>query len=168
MGICASCKAIKFGGIKVDGARYCNDACYQNALFRQEMLALPDDILQPMLAQMHAKDCPKCKRHGPVDIHSSFMLYSIIIISRHSATHQLCCKACGVKAQLGAALFSALCGWRSISGVLMTPFVILFNLWGIFLGPDGKTPSKQLGQLVARQLVQTNRDLKARPAAFGQ
>lgn len=168
MAICANCNSIIVGGKKVGKRRYCNDACVEAGSFRADMDTIPADILEPMVDQAYRQDCPKCHKPGPVDIHKSYMIYSVVIFTRWSTKPQVCCKSCALKSQAGAVLFSSLCGWWGIPfGILGTPFVLIANFVSMIKSGTGKVPSKALRELVSANLVQAQRDLQARDAALG-
>jgi hypothetical protein len=84
-----------------------------------------------------------------VDVHTSYLVISIIVITSSRSRPQVSCRSCGIKAKLGGALLSGLFGWWSIPyGIILTPFYITRNLVSIFLPPDPTQPSAKLEQLV--------------------
>ena len=63
-------------------------------------------------------------------------------------------RSCGIKAQLGSALFSLFLGWWGFPwGFVMTPIQIVRNLVGLAKGPDPAQPSEQLHRMVRIQMA---------------
>ena len=154
-----------FGGKKMGAKSFCSDRCYKVGL-SQQTESIPEDILAPMMAQAHEQNCPKCQGHGPVDIHMSHKIWSMLILTRWYSVPQLSCKSCATKAQIGGLVFSAICGWWGFPwGLVMTPVQIFRNIGGIAGGPDPKTPSPALRDLVSANILNAHRQIQAQQAA---
>src|SRR6516165_3067358 len=69
---------------------------------------------QRILHEVHQGKCPICKGAGPVDVHRAHLAWSIFLVPFWSRMTQVCCRACGIRLQLGGIAFS-----------------VLFGLWGI-------------------------------------
>jgi len=67
-----------------------------------------------------------------VDLHTSYKVWSAVLVTRWSSHPQISCRACGVKAKLEGLLFSAFLGWWGIPwGPLLTPIQLGRNLVGL-------------------------------------
>ena len=62
-----------------------------------------------------------------------------------SSKPHICCRSCGNKTRMGAALFSLLFGWWGVPwGFIMTPVQVVKNVAGIMRGSDHPGPSDEL------------------------
>ena len=149
---------IFFGGVRQDGRRFCNNKCYQEGYLLPMSNEVPADVVQQQIDTVHQGNCPKCRGRGPVDVHTSYKVYSLIYITRWSSMPQISCQSCGRNKQLLMAGFCLLFGWWGIpSGLILTPVQITRNLMGVFSPPDPRRPSALLEKLirlhVARQVL---------------
>lgn len=155
MARCSYCGTlILFGGKRAGALRFCCDTCYEN----RTLLSLADQISEVTVFQqvikVHSGNCPLCRGPGPVDVHVSHKVWSAILLTSWSSEPQISCRACGMKSQLGNALFSALVGWWGFPwGFVMTPIQVVRNFFGILRGPDPSEPSRTLHTLVRRMLA---------------
>jgi hypothetical protein len=107
------------------------------------------DKIGEQVHSIHQGRCPQCGGPGPVDIHTSYQVWSAIFFASWRKQQELCCKSCGVASQVGGVLFCLLLGWWGFPfGLIMTPVQIMRNLWAIFFGPDPRYPSKNLRKRV--------------------
>ena len=114
----------------------------------------PEELIQKQVLAVHQGDCPKCGRPGPVDVHVSHRVWSAIHVTSWKSRPQVSCRACGIKAQLGDALFSLLLGWWGVPfGLLWTPVQIARNVLGMVNGPDPNVPSPLLEQVVRQGIA---------------
>jgi len=144
---------ILFGGQKTGTLRYCNARCASSGTLVQTSMQLPGPLVQQQTLAVHKGSCPKCKGSGPVDVHTSYRVWSFVLFTRWSSHPQVCCRACGARAQLGGALLSVLAGWWGIPwGLIMTPIQIGKNIIGMVSPPDSTKPSPQLERLVRLNL----------------
>lgn len=115
---------------------------------------VPADLVSQHVMAVHQGACPKCKGPGPVDIHTSHFVWSILVLTSWNSSPQLCCRSCGTKAKLGGALISGLVGWWGFPwGIIVTPIQIARNAYGLFSGPDPQKPSDQLQQMIRLNLA---------------
>lgn len=154
----ASCNycgaAILFGGTQVGHLRFCTDRCAQQGGLLQIADQVPPDLLREEVAEVHSGNCPKCRRPGPVDVHTSYSVWSALVITRWSSIPKMCCRACAVKSHLGHALLSLCFGWWGFPwGLIFTPVQVVRNIIAIFGGPDPTKPSPQLVNFVRIQLA---------------
>jgi len=168
MATCDYCNSgILFGGIKQGGQRFCNNKCYQNGFLLSASKQVPDAIVSQQIDQLHQGQCPKCQGRGPVDVHTSYQVFSLLILTRWSSKPQISCRPCGVKSQIGSALTSLLFGWWGFPwGLIFTPVQVTRNIIGIVSAPNTMRPSLMLEKFVrlhiAEKLVAQN---QAMPSA---
>lgn len=155
MAKCDSCGTfIVFGGVKSEGYRYCNDGCAQRGQAQQLTNAVPQELLERYIREVHHGNCPKCGGPGPIDVHTSHTCWSVLVMTSMNSKPQVCCRSCGVKSQIGATCTSALLGWWGFPwGLLFTPIQIVRNVKGIVVKPDHSVPSPQLQHLVKLELA---------------
>jgi hypothetical protein len=155
MARCDSCgTTILFGGVTEGNLRFCNATCYQRGFLLTMANEVPENLVSQHLAALHQGPCPKCNGPGPVDVHTSHVVWSLLVMTSWNSIPQVCCRRCGVKSKLGNALISGLVGWWGFPwGLIMTPIQIVRNTYGVFSPPDPTQPSTQLEQLVRVNLA---------------
>ncbi len=145
--------SILFGGVKDNDLRFCNKGCHQQHLIVLSS-AIPEDVVDNQVRQIHRGRCPKCQGSGPVDVHTSYRIYSALVYSSWSSIPILGCRSCGIKSQLGNSLFSLVLGWWGFPwGFLVTPVQIGRNIIGIVKGMDESKPSHKLVNLVKASIA---------------
>ncbi len=163
MATCAYCgSTILFGGKKDGDLRFCNDSCYQKGFLVAVSNQVPDHLVQQHMQEVHMGNCPKCNGRGPIDVHTSYRVWSMFLVTSWNSIPQISCRSCGIKSQLTGIAFSGLLGWWGIPwGIIITPVQIVRNIAGIISGPDPLKPSPRLENLVrlnlAGILVEQNR-----------
>ncbi len=163
MARCYYCKSIIFiGGKKQSNLRYCGNSCFLKGQYLLLTEKLPNKVINDQVNAVHQGACPKCnKKSGPVDIHTSYTIWSFILISNLKNDAQVCCKSCGVKAQLAGTVSSFLLGWWSVPlGIVMTPVQTVRNLIALIISPNPFKPSKKLEKLIRFNLGQELYDSK--------
>lgn len=153
---------IIFGGVTDNDLRFCNDKCHQEGFLLSVADQVPDDVMLQQVANVHQGHCPKCRGPGPVDVHTSYLVWSAFVITSWQSRPQVCCSACGIKSKLGGALLSAVFGWWGFPwGIIATPIQVTRNVIGLFSAPDPTTPSAQLENMIkinlAAHLVEASR-----------
>ena len=139
---------IVFGGIKENGLQFCNKRCLEEGYVLVLSRDVPNDIINDQVRKIHRGPCPKCQGSGPVDVHTSYRIYSAFLYTSWSSIPNVCCRSCGIKSQLGNTLFCLLLGWWGLWGFFLTPVQIAKNIAGIVKGPDEMKPSDKLEHLV--------------------
>lgn len=154
MAKCDQCgTTILFGAVREGDFTYCGENCREKGITHRVVQHLPDEVLEDAVAEVHQGDCPKCGGPGPVDMHTSHRVWSIIALTSWSDHPQLCCRSCAVKAKLFSMAFSGALGWWGFPfGLIMTPVQIGRNLFGLVSGPDPEVPSAELRKLVSLQV----------------
>jgi hypothetical protein len=152
---CAFCgSTILFGGKSSNNRSFCNERCAQRGL----LLSIADTIPQPQVEQqvwaVHQGRCPKCTGPGPIDVHVSHRVWSVLVLTSWRSQPRISCRSCGTKAQLGDAAFSLVCGWWGFPwGVLLTPIQIGRDVAGMVKGPEPTKPSASLANMVRMQMA---------------
>jgi hypothetical protein len=155
MSQCAVCgERILFGGIKQGNLQYCNALCQSKAQLAAAAATVPESEAQAFARQIHQGPCPRCKGPGPVDVHTSYWVWSGLAFTRWGSQPQLKCRGCGIKSQLGNLVFSGVLGWWGFPwGFLWTPVQVVRNIAAIVSPPDPSQPSARLVQIAHLQLA---------------
>ena len=159
MPTCSYCDAhFWFGGVSMNGRKFCNAECQYNGSLLDIAEQLPSETVSKYVADMRKGDCPKCGGPGPVEVHTSYRVYSYVVATSWSNRPRISCKACARKAQLSDMAMSAALGWWGVPwGLLMTPVQIGRNVAGLMSNPNAAKPSplfvKILKLNLASQLV---------------
>lgn len=155
MATCAYCNnTILFGGKKQGKLRFCSADCERKGVAQVVAQQIPDEDVKRVAARVHAGNCPNCQGPGPVDVHTSHRIYSLVAFSSWSSRPVVSCKKCGVWRKLGDTVFSLLFGWWGVPwGILVTPVQISKNLFGLMRVPDPSKPSAKLEEMVRLELA---------------
>lgn len=164
MAKCSYCNStIVIGGVRDGDLRFCNQRCQEAGALLRASRAVPDDEVQKRVTAIHQGPCPKCQRAGPVDIHTSHTVWSMLILTSWKSKPQMSCTPCGKKAKAFAAAGSFVFGWWGFPwGLILTPIQVGRNLWGIVSTPSSMTPSAQLEKIARLTLAA---ELQARQSA---
>jgi hypothetical protein len=148
---------ILFGGARDGQRHYCNAACAGKGSLVAASREIPDDAVRTEVARVHRGPCPKCGGAGPVDVQTSYRVWSALYVTNWSSRPQLACGSCGIKARLADTVYSLLLGWWGFPwGVLITPVQVLRNVAGLFRRTS-PSPSPQLASMVRLQMAATRR-----------
>jgi hypothetical protein len=155
MASCDSCgTTILFGGVRQGDLRFCNERCRQKGFLLAVAQQVPEDVLSQYVQDAHQGQCPACNGPGPIDVHTSYTIWSLLVLTSWRSRPQICCQSCGTKSKIGGAVSSALFGWWGFPwGIIITPIQILRNVWGLFVVPDPAQPSLQLEKLLSINLA---------------
>lgn len=149
MARCGYCDSTIFGGVSDGGRHYCNAACHERGQLLDLANQLPGDLIQEQVRLVHQGECPKCGGRGPVDVFTAHYVWSLVFFTSWNSSPQICCRSCGVKANLLGTLSSALFGWWGIPwGIAMTPVQIGRNIAGLFTSCDPDKPSPQFERTI--------------------
>ncbi len=161
MAKCGYCgTTILFGGSRDGNLRYCNDRCMTQGRLAVYSQAIPEDYVQKYVWEVHQGSCPKCRGNGPVDVHTSYKVWSALLLTSWSSEPQVSCRACGVKSQVGNLFFSLLAGWWGFPwGLIMTPIQVCRNLFAIFRTRDPIHPSPELANILRISLAAQVREM---------
>lgn len=152
---CGYCgTTIVFGGKRDGDVRYCNAECQQRGAFAAVARHLPDDVVSEHVWKVHQGVCPKCGGCGPVDVHTSYRVWSALVLTSWCNTPHVTCASCGTKARLIDAGFSLLLGWWGFPwGLVMTPVPVFRNIAGMMRRTDQTRPSPQLAQIIRLRIA---------------
>jgi hypothetical protein len=155
MPTCSYCnETYWFGGIKDGNRHFCNAQCHGNGQLLDIAERLPADLVVNYVNSMHNSNCPKCDGPGPIEVHTSYRVWSAAILTSWSNRPQICCKKCATRAQMGGVAFSAVLGWWGFPwGLIMTPVQIVRNIGGMLRRVDGREPSPQLVKFLKLNLA---------------
>ena len=155
MARCDYCDSyILFGGKKKSGRTFCNDECLQEGRLMIAADRLPQHAVDDAIDKTHQGECPLCQGPGPIDVHTSHTVWSIIALTSWKSTPHVCCRSCGRQKQLTGFVTSGLFGWWGFPwGFIYTPIQLYRNLSGIIAGPDPEVPSEQLETLTRLELA---------------
>lgn len=155
MARCDYCNSyILFGGKQKSGRTFCNDSCLEEGRLMLAADRLPQHAVDAAIDETHQGECPLCQRPGPIDVHTSHTIWSIVALTSWKSTPHVCCRSCGRQKQISALVTSGLFGWWGFPwGMIYTPIQVGKNLTGIFGGPDSEVPSEQLETLTRLDLA---------------
>ena len=166
MAKCDQCgSTILFGGKQEGEFRFCSDKCWEKGYLQPRLDAVPPDVLEQELKQLHQGPCPRCGGPGPVDVHTAHKIWSVIYLSSYSTKTELCCRKCGLKMQAWSTLSCLLFGWWSLHGLFMTPVQILCNISGMLRPPKPDAPSREMRKIVHTALAAQISDPANSPGA---
>jgi hypothetical protein len=144
---------IVFGGVRAEGHRYCDQQCRETEHKLALQQLIPDDLVAQHAAAVHCGVCPKCGGPGPIDIHTSHYVWSLLY-TWWTNKRELCCQRCGRKSKWGGVVFSFFLGWAGIPwGYIMTPVQITRNIRGLLRPPGAARPSPGLLKWVRADLA---------------
>ena len=155
MAKCSFCgTTILFGGIRDREVRFCSKKCHQKGYALVAAKEIPKQVIDERAGTIHRGRCPRCQGNGPIDVHTSYRIYSVIVYSSWSSRPHVCCRSCGLRSQLADAVFSFLLGWWGFPwGLVMTPIQLGRNIAGMLSNHEEARPSEQLKHLVSIQIA---------------
>jgi hypothetical protein len=156
MASCATCgTTILFGGTRVEELRFCGKKCAEAGAWLVLAKSVPDDVVKSTATEINRGLCPVCHGSGPVDVHTSYRVWSAAVVTSWSSRQRISCRPCGTKRKVNDTLFSLLLGWWGIPhGLLMTPVQVVRNVAGLFSGGEVvMRPSAQLENVVRLELA---------------
>ncbi len=143
MAACDACgTTILFGGVRDGDTRFCNQDCHANGYLALAARQIPADLIRQQADAVHHGMCPRCEGPGPVDVHTSYRVWSLLLLTSWKSRPQIACRRCGVKSQVGDALLCLFLGWWGFPwGLLVTPVQVARNIAGIVRSkPPGASP----------------------------
>jgi hypothetical protein len=152
---CAHCGTnIPFGagGVQDGDLRFCKEECQTAAALLAEV-NIPGDVVTRKAVETHQDLCPECGGIGPVDVWSSYRVWSALFLTVHSVRHRVCCRACGLRSQTWSTLYCLLCGWWSPFGLLVTPAWVVLNVAAGLKARDPSKPSAALEETIRMRLA---------------
>jgi hypothetical protein len=155
MAKCGYCRSvIVAGGVRDGEQRFCNDRCHESGMLVALSHQLDPSDVRSAIAEVHQGACPRCGGSGPVDVTTSYKIWSALLVTSWSSSPEISRRSCGRKRQVRDLLVSAVAGWWGIPwGFIITPVQIARNLRGLFREYDPYQPSAQLESAVRIMLA---------------
>jgi hypothetical protein len=155
MASCAyCCSFVFFGGKKQDGLVFCNTNCQERGFLTRIAESIPDDQVESFVQEVHNGPCPNCDGRGPIDLYTSYRVYSALFLTQWYSRPLVCCRSCGVKNAIGSTFYSAILGWWGIPwGLLVTPIQVIRNMISLVSAPDPTRPSPAFKHILRLQLA---------------
>jgi hypothetical protein len=152
---CAYCNStIVFGAKRDEDLRFCNSKCREAGALRCRGDQLPSDAVRRVVSGVHEGLCPKCNGHGPIDVHTSYRVWSAVLLTSWRSKPCICCRGCGLREQMFSFLSCAVLGWWGFPwGFVITPMQLIRNLTGILSPPDPAQPSQRLEGLLRLRMA---------------
>lgn len=157
---CPTCGlSVLFGGVKDGDQKYCSKKCYEADEVNRIALQIQQDDVISLTNKIRNGKCPVCQGHGPIDVHKSYFVYSVIIYTRYKTKEHIMCRECARKKQLSDLLLSFLFGWWGIPfGILITPVQITKTIFALFNNPGQIEPTelmtKRIRQILAAKKME--------------
>lgn len=150
MAKCSYCNStIIIGGVRDEELRFCNQKCRQEGALLRVAQLIPEIEVRNRVASIHQGPCPKCLRMGATDVHTSYSVWSALILTNWKSSLRISCVPCGKKAKIKATVSSLFLGWWGFPwGLVLTPVQISRNLFGLVATPPTSVPSPQLERIV--------------------
>ncbi|SFK97047.1 hypothetical protein SAMN04487938_2714 [Lysobacter sp. cf310] len=128
------------------GQTFCGPACREHMRIMEAAADYDDDAVHRHAQTLQHGPCPHCQRQGsPIEVRRSYHVWSALFITRWGTTSKVRCRACGIRANLLDAGYSATLGWWGFPfGLLMTPVQILRNLGEMVMRDRARPPSPEL------------------------
>ena len=83
MASCAYCgSTILFGGQTVGNMRFCNARCRSKGRVAQLAAQVSDGEARSLAIRIHGGLCPRCSSSGPVDVHTSYRVWSAVVLTQ--------------------------------------------------------------------------------------
>ena len=142
MAKCAYCSSfIIFGGVKEGRFRFCGDTCFENGQFVTIVDKVPADLVDDRVREIHQGDCPACNGVGPVDVHTSYLVWSALLFTSSNSQPVLSCRKCGVIAKIKNGLASTVFGWWCFPwGLIYTPIQVVRKYCPLAFRAEPKFP----------------------------
>jgi hypothetical protein len=156
MAVCDYCnKKFSLFGMYEDGYSFCSATCRDRTrLLLKGLDRLPPQEIESYIERSRAGPCPACGGSGPIDLHQSYRVYSVIVLTSWSTRNHFVCRACARKEQLKSLGFSALFGWWGFPfGFVLTPVQIVRNIVALAGGTDPGHASQRLRNLLVLNLA---------------
>ena len=148
-----------FSPIKAGSYLFCSGHCRDNGRVLEVLDTVPPAQLMEYVTNAQNAPCPTCGNAGPVDIRSSFRVYSLLLYTSWKTVNKVECRACSRKRQLQDLGFSLIAGWWGVPfGFVVTPIQIVRNIIALLDNSTG--PSRRFQQVIKIDLA---RKLLSRP-----
>lgn len=152
---CPTCGvSVLFGGVKDGDKKYCSKNCYEADEINRLSKQIPEEAVVTLIDKIRNAPCPKCDGPGPIDVHRSYSIYSIILFTSYETNEHIVCLKCAKKKQLVNLLSSSLFGWWGVPfGIVVTPIQIVKNIIELFKKPGQNEPTDLMHKRVRQMLA---------------
>ena len=134
MARCDYCNSfILFGGKQKSGRTFCNDECLQEGRLMMAADRIPQHAVDDAVEEAHQGKCSLCNGPGPIDVHTSHTIWSIVALTSWKSTPYVCCRSCGRQKQLTGFVTSGGSGnfdWRDLGWIGSLLFSVTLMMSG--------------------------------------
>jgi hypothetical protein len=157
MAICDYCgSSYRGGAIKEGPYRYCTGHCRDRGMMLLRHLErIPEAQIENAIWKAHQGPCPECGKSVSVDVHSSYRFWSALIYWSWKSKSTVACRECARARQSEDLVLSALSGWWSPPGILITPFAVVLNIVALCRRFDADNPSDRFRKLVRMSMARS-------------
>jgi hypothetical protein len=154
MARCGNCGALLVtAGSQRGDVAYCNERCAADAHWGEYAAwHVPEAAVDDAAQAIRAAACPVCHSPGPVDAYPMSFHFSAFVISVSHREVLLACARCAAARHRTNMILTALLGWWSIIGWILTP-IVLYRAWKAPV-VEHPSPSPRLRALVRRWLAE--------------
>lgn len=155
MAKCAHCRKFIVGGKKQGRLRFCNERCYQQGFLTAVADQAAPEVVAERLNAIRKQPCPVCGGEGPVDICTSYTVWSAVVTTSWKDHARLSCARCGRASILRGMAFTSLFGWWGFPfGLVATPWQLINGCKSLRRLPRAGSPSPALQEMVKVQIAQ--------------
>ena len=130
------------GPMKTGSYLFCSSICRDNGRVLEVLDNVPPAQVMEYVSNAQNAPCPTCGRAGPVDVQSSFRVYSLLLYTSWKTVAKVECRSCARKRQLKDLGFSLMTGWWGVPwGVFVTPVQVIRNIVALLDNSPG--PSRR-------------------------
>jgi hypothetical protein len=154
MAVCEYCGKTYRGGSAVGGKhRFCTHQCRDKGVILDQLDGWSEEDIWQHIDDASRGPCPECGADAPIDVHKFHDAWSVILWTSWKTDLKVCCKACGIKEQRRAAIYTGLLGWWGVPwGFVITPIQIVRNIVGMSRKAS-EIPSSDFVRLVKLNLA---------------
>ncbi len=147
------------GSVKDGGQKFCSNDCLRTSRLMEAAVDIPEKDIQEFAYSLRRGPCPNCReKKRDIEIRKYYWVWSAAIFTQWGVSTKVCCKTCGVKANLASILGCVALGWWGIPwGILMTPVQVLRNLSELLRRIDKNKPSDELLLAAKLKLAEARR-----------
>ena len=129
--------------------------CYKHFAVGYLLSQVPDDLVDAELERVVNGTCPVCNGDGPNDLHDSYQVWSLAVITSWKTVQRISCISCARRKNVRDCILSFGLGWWALpAGVFCTPMQIARNLKAIRTREAGVEPSEVLRYKVRYRLME--------------
>jgi hypothetical protein len=129
--------------------------CYKNFAVGYLLSQVPDELVDAELERIVNGACPVCNGDGPNDLHGSYQVWSLAVITSWKTVQRISCVPCARRKNMRDCILSFGLGWWALpAGVFCTPMQIARNLKAIRAREAWTAPSEALRYHVRYQLME--------------